>query len=69
MVQGATLEIGNRKFIVNLIVIPGLVLDVIIGTNWMKDWGAVIDTESQVLTLKNPRVRVLSRYHCLGEWT
>jgi hypothetical protein len=34
---------------------PGLVLDVIIGMNWMKDWGAVIDTESRVLTLKDPQ--------------
>jgi hypothetical protein len=34
---------------------PGLVLDVIIGMNWMKDWGAVIDAGSQVLTLKDPQ--------------
>ena len=33
---------------------PRLVLDVIIGMNWMKDWGAVIDTGSRVLTLKDP---------------
>jgi predicted aspartyl protease len=46
MVQGATLQLGNRKFRVNLIVMPGLVLDVIIGMNWMKNWGAVIDTGS-----------------------
>jgi hypothetical protein len=44
MVRGATLELGSRKFQVNLIVMPGLVLDVIIGMNWMKEWGAVIDT-------------------------
>jgi hypothetical protein len=37
MVRGATLELGNKKFRVNLIVMPGLVLDVIIGMNWMKD--------------------------------
>jgi hypothetical protein len=39
---------------VNLIVMPGLVLDVIIGMNWMKDWGAVIDAGIRVLTLKDP---------------
>jgi hypothetical protein len=55
MVRGATLELGSRKFRVNLIVIPGLVLDVIIGMNWMKEWGAVIDTGSRVLTLKDPQ--------------
>jgi hypothetical protein len=54
MVRGATLKLGSRKFRVNLIVMPGLVLDVIIEMNWIKDWGAVIDTGSQVLTLKDP---------------
>jgi hypothetical protein len=54
MVREATLKLGSRKFRVNLIVMPGLVLDVIIGMNWMKDWGAVIDTGSRVLTLKDP---------------
>jgi sorbitol-specific phosphotransferase system component IIA len=53
MVRGATLELGNRKFRVNLIVMPRLVLDVIIGMNWMKDWGTIIDTGSRVLTLKD----------------
>jgi hypothetical protein len=37
MVRGATLKLGSRKFRVNLIVMPGLVLDIIIGMNWMKD--------------------------------
>jgi hypothetical protein len=55
MVRGATLELDSRKFRVNLIVMPGLVLDVIIGMNWMKDWGAVIDTSSRLLTLKDPQ--------------
>jgi hypothetical protein len=55
MVRGATLELGSQKFRVNLIVMPGLVLDVIIGMNWMEEWGAVIDTGSRVLTLKDPQ--------------
>jgi hypothetical protein len=54
MVQGANLDLGDRNLRVNLIVMLGLVLDVIIGMNWMKDWGAVIDTGSRVLTLKDP---------------
>jgi hypothetical protein len=58
MVKGATLELGSRKFRVNLIVMPGLVLDVIIGMNWIKNWGAVIDTRSRMLTLKDPQVEV-----------
>jgi hypothetical protein len=55
MVQGATLDLSDRHFRVNLIVMPGLVMDVIIGMNWMKEWGAVIDTGSRVLTLKDPQ--------------
>jgi hypothetical protein len=53
MVRGATLRLGSRKFRVNLIVMPELVLDVIIGMNWMNECGAVIDTGSRVLTLKD----------------
>jgi hypothetical protein len=37
MVRGVTLELGSRRFRVNLIVMPGLVLDVIIGINWIKN--------------------------------
>jgi hypothetical protein len=34
MVRGVTLDMGDRRFQVNLIVMPGLVLDVILGMNW-----------------------------------
>jgi len=34
---------------------PGLVLDVIMGMNWMKEWDAVIDTGKRVLSLREPR--------------
>jgi len=36
----------------NLVVMPGLVLDVIMGMNWMKEWDAVIDTGKRVLSLR-----------------
>jgi hypothetical protein len=55
MVRGATLELDSRKFRVNLIVMPRLVLDVIIGMNWMNEWRAVIDIGSRVLILKDPQ--------------
>jgi len=42
-VTGATLDISGRRFRVNLVVMPGLVLDVIIRMNKITDWGAVID--------------------------
>jgi len=37
------------------VVIPGLVLDVIIGMNKMTDWGAVIDARNRTLSLKEPQ--------------
>jgi len=33
---------------------PGLVLDVIIGMNWMKEWDVVINVEKRMLSLKEP---------------
>jgi hypothetical protein len=54
MVRETTLDIGDKRFRVNLIVMPGLVLDVIMGMNWMKEWGVVIDAGSRMLSLKDP---------------
>jgi hypothetical protein len=34
---------------------PSLVLDVIMGMNWMKDWGVVIDIGNRILSLKDPQ--------------
>ena len=42
-------------FRVNLVVMPRLVLDVIIGMNWMKEWDAVIDAGKRVLSLREPQ--------------
>jgi hypothetical protein len=55
MVRGATHDIGDRSFRVNLMVMPGLVLDVIMGMNWMKEWEVVIDTKNRMLSLKDPQ--------------
>jgi len=54
-VLGATLDISNHVFRVNLVVMPGLVLDVIMGMNWMNEWGAVIDAGKRVLSLREPQ--------------
>ena len=55
VVRGATLDISGRVFRVNLVVMPGLVLDVIMGMNWMREWDAVIDTGKRMLSLKEPQ--------------
>jgi len=55
VVRGATLDISDRVFRVNLVVMPGLVLDVIMVMNWMKEWDVVIDTGKRVLSLREPQ--------------
>jgi len=54
VVRGATLDISGRVFRVNLVVMPGLVLDVIMGMNWMREWDAIIDTGKRMLSLREP---------------
>ena len=54
VVRGATLRIADRQYDVTLIVMPSLVLDVIIGMNWMTKMGVMIDTRNRTLTLKVP---------------
>jgi len=54
-VTWATLDISGQRFRVNLVVMPGLVLDVIIGMNKMMDWGAIIDACQRTLSLKDPK--------------
>jgi hypothetical protein len=54
IVQGVTLNISNRQYKLNLIVMPGLVLDVIMGMNWMNKMGVVIDIRGRSISLKEP---------------
>ena len=54
-VTGATMDISGRKFLVNLVVMPELVLDVMIGMNKITDWGAIIDAGQITLSLKDPK--------------
>ena len=41
------LSFGTREFIVNLIVLPGLGIDVVLGMEWMKGHRVTIDTANQ----------------------
>ena len=36
-------------------VMPGLVLDIIMGMNWMREWDAIIDTRKRILSLREPQ--------------
>ena len=54
-VTGVTMDISCRRFRVNLVVMPGLVLDVIIGMNKMTDRGAIIDAGNRTLSRRDPQ--------------
>jgi hypothetical protein len=54
IVRGVTLNIAGRQYKLNLIVMPGLVLDVIMGMNWKNKMGVVIDVRGRSISLKEP---------------
>jgi hypothetical protein len=54
IIRGVTLNIADRQYKLNLIVMSGLVLDVLMGINWMNKMGVVIDVGSRTISLKEP---------------
>jgi hypothetical protein len=54
IVRGVTLNIADKQYKLNLIVMPGLVLDMIMGMNWMNNMGVVIDVGGRSISLKEP---------------
>ena len=55
--NGATLEIGGRQFLADLVVLPGVGIDVILGMNWMSGNGVLINTTTRVVMLRDPSTR------------
>jgi hypothetical protein len=54
LVLGAKIEIEGRLYDVDLVVLAGLGLDVILGMKWMSGNGALIDTSTRVIMLRDP---------------
>jgi len=54
VVLWATLEIGDRQFLADLVVLPGVGIDVILGMKWMSGNGVLIDTTTRVVMLTDP---------------
>jgi len=54
VVLGATLEIGFHQFLADLVVLPGVGIDVIPGMKWMSGNGVLIDTTTHVVILRDP---------------
>jgi len=57
VVLGATLEIGDRQFLADLVVLPGVGIDVVLGMKWMSGNGVLIDTTTRVVMLRDPNTK------------
>jgi hypothetical protein len=54
VVKDVKIEIGDQEFLTDLIVLPGVGIDVILGMKWMSDNGVLIDTSTRVVMLRYP---------------
>jgi len=57
VVLGATLEIGDRQFLADLVVLPSVGVDVILGMKWMNGNRVLIDTTTRVVMLRDPNTK------------
>jgi hypothetical protein len=55
IVKDVLISISEREYTANLVVLPGLGIDVILGMNWMKDHGVLIDTSTRTIMLRDPK--------------
>ena len=54
IVRDVRISISNREYTIDLVVLPGLGIDVILGMRWMSGHGVLIDTSTQVVVLREP---------------
>jgi hypothetical protein len=54
LVLGVKIEIEGRQYDVDLVVLPGLGLDVILRIKWMSGNSVLIDTSTRVIILRDP---------------
>jgi hypothetical protein len=54
VVKDVKIEIGDREFLADLVVISGVGIDVILGMKWMSGNGVLIDTSTRVVMLRDP---------------
>ena len=54
LVKDVHIAIEGRNYSVNLVILPGLGIDVILGMNWMSNHGVLIDTSTSVVMLREP---------------
>ena len=55
MVRNMLISIQEREYTTDLIILPGLSINVILGMNWMRDHGVLIDTSTHTIMLREPK--------------
>jgi len=53
-VRDVHIAIEGHSYSGNLVILPGLGIDVILGMKWMSDHGVLIDTSTRVIMLREP---------------
>ena len=54
IVRDVHISISNREYTLDLVVLPGLEIDVILGMKWMSGYGVLIDTSTRTIMLREP---------------
>ena len=49
------ISIQEREYTMDLIILPGLAIDVILGMNWMRGHGVLINTTTRTIMLREPK--------------
>jgi hypothetical protein len=55
IVRDVFISISERKYTMDLVVLPGLGIYVILGMKWMSDHGVLIDTLARAIMLREPK--------------
>ena len=55
IVRDVLISIQEREYTMDLIVLPELAIDVILGMNWMCGHGVLIDTTTRTIMLTEPK--------------
>ena len=55
IVRDVLISIQGREYTVDLIVLPGLAIDVILGMGWMSGHGVLINTTTRTIMLREPK--------------
>ena len=59
IVKDVPIKISEQDYTANLVILPGLGIDVILGMNWMMNHSVLIDTSTRTIMLRDPGITML----------